>query len=154
MNVVAFNFMNKALEQGNRKYRRTKKTRVPHTWRTVPNPFKDFWEEAYEQLEAKPEKTAKSFFEDLQKKYSCKFKDGQIRTMQRHVKAWTDIANLRFSTQINAQIFTSDDFTKVLSDADIKISMDGVGRWVDNLLIERLWRSLKYEEVYLKPMNL
>lgn len=46
--------------------------------------------------------------------------------------------------------FTSDDFTKVLSDADIKISMDGKGRWVDNVFIERLWRSLKYEEVYLK----
>ena len=46
--------------------------------------------------------------------------------------------------------FTCDDFTKVLKDADIKISMDGKGRWVDNVFIERLWRSLKYEEVYLK----
>ena len=46
--------------------------------------------------------------------------------------------------------FTSDEFTKVLLDAKVKISMDGKGRWVDNVFIERLWRSLKYEEVYLK----
>jgi putative transposase len=38
----------------------------------------------------------------------------------------------------------------VLKAHDIRISMDGKGRWVDNVLVERLWRSLKYEEVYLK----
>ena len=54
-----------------------------------------------------------------------------------------------FNTDQGSQ-FTSDDFTQVLKDADIKISMDGKGRWVDNVFIERLWRSLKYEEVYLK----
>ena len=37
-----------------------------------------------------------------------------------------------------------------LKDPDIKISMDGKGRWMDNVFIERLWRSLKYEEVYLR----
>lgn len=37
----------------------------------------------------------------------------------------------------------------MLSDAKIKISMDGKGRWIDNQMIERLWRSLKYECVYL-----
>ncbi len=46
--------------------------------------------------------------------------------------------------------FTSDSFTGVLSGHGIKISMDGKGRWVDNVFIERLWRSVKYEEVYLK----
>lgn len=45
--------------------------------------------------------------------------------------------------------FTSEDFTDVLKDNGIKISMDGKGRWIDNVFIERLWRSLKYEEVYL-----
>ena len=54
-----------------------------------------------------------------------------------------------FNTDQGAQ-FTSDDFTNVLKDAEIKISMDGKGRWMDNVFIERLWRSLKYEEVYLK----
>jgi len=46
--------------------------------------------------------------------------------------------------------FTSKEFTAKLIDADIRISMDGKGRWMDNVFVERLWRSLKYEEVYLK----
>lgn len=45
--------------------------------------------------------------------------------------------------------FTSESFTSVLHEHQIKISMDGKGRWIDNVFIERLWRSLKYEEVYL-----
>ena len=45
--------------------------------------------------------------------------------------------------------FTSVDFTDVLQEAGIRISMDGKGRWMDNVFIERLWRSLKYECVYL-----
>ena len=45
--------------------------------------------------------------------------------------------------------FTSGDWIDVLSDAKIKISMDGKGRWGDTRMIERLWRSLKYEYVYL-----
>ena len=52
-----------------------------------------------------------------------------------------------FNTDQGSQ-FTSPDFTKVLKDADIRISMDGKGRWMDNVFIERLWRSLKYECVY------
>jgi putative transposase len=54
-----------------------------------------------------------------------------------------------FNTDQGAQ-FTSDAFTTVLKDAGIQISMDGKGRWIDNVFIERVWRSLKYEEVYLK----
>ncbi len=53
-----------------------------------------------------------------------------------------------FNTDQGSQ-FTSEAFTQVLKDAGIRISMDGKGRWVDNVFIERLWRSLKYEEVYL-----
>jgi len=49
--------------------------------------------------------------------------------------------------------FTSENFTDVLKDNGIKISMDGKGRWMDNVFIERLWRSLKYEEVYLKAYD-
>ena len=40
--------------------------------------------------------------------------------------------------------FTSIEFTQTLLDAGVKISMDGKGRWVDNIMVERLWRSLKY----------
>ena len=53
-----------------------------------------------------------------------------------------------FNTDQGSQ-FTSVDFTDILKEADIRISMDGKGRWMDNVFIERLWRSLKYECVYL-----
>ncbi len=53
-----------------------------------------------------------------------------------------------FNTDQGSQ-FTSFDFTTVLKENGIKISMDGKGRWMDNVFIERLWRSLKYECVYL-----
>jgi putative transposase len=46
--------------------------------------------------------------------------------------------------------FTSDDFIDPLKENNIQISMDGKGRWVDNVFVERLWRSLKWEEVYPK----
>lgn len=54
-----------------------------------------------------------------------------------------------FNTDQGAQ-FTSEAFTDVLKDAGVDISMDGKGRWVDNVFVERLWRSVKYEDVYLK----
>ena len=53
-----------------------------------------------------------------------------------------------FNTDQGSQ-FTSEDFTGVLLGRGIKISMDGKGRYLDNIFVERLWRSLKYEEVYL-----
>jgi putative transposase len=54
-----------------------------------------------------------------------------------------------FNTDQGSQ-FTGTDFTDRLKDAGVRISMDGKGRWIDNVFIERLWRSVKYEEVYLK----
>ena len=57
-----------------------------------------------------------------------------------------------FNTDQGSQ-FTSEDFTSVLKDNHIKISMDGKGRWVDNVFVERLWRSVKYEEVYLNAYD-
>ena len=53
-----------------------------------------------------------------------------------------------FNTGQGSQ-FTSPRFTGVLQRAGVRISMDGRGRWMDNVFIERLWRSLKYECVYL-----
>lgn len=57
-----------------------------------------------------------------------------------------------FNTDQGAQ-FTGKAFINVLVDNGIKISMDGKGRWVDNVLIERLWRSVKYEDVYIKDYS-
>ena len=54
-----------------------------------------------------------------------------------------------FNTDQGSQ-FTSAAFTGTLAAAGIAISMDGRGRWMDNVFIERLWRSLKYEDIYLK----
>jgi len=53
-----------------------------------------------------------------------------------------------FNTDQGSQ-FTSMEFTKLLKDHEMRISMDGKGRWMDNVFIERLWRSLKYECVCL-----
>ena len=57
-----------------------------------------------------------------------------------------------FNTDQGSQ-FTSSAFTGVLSSNDIKISMDGKGAWRDNVFVERLWRSIKYEEVYLRAYD-
>jgi putative transposase len=54
-----------------------------------------------------------------------------------------------FNTDQGSQ-FTSSSFTDVLKAAGVAISMDGKGRWMDNVFIERLWRSVKYEDVYLR----
>jgi len=54
-----------------------------------------------------------------------------------------------FNTDQGVQ-YTSVDFTKTLLAADVRISMDGAGRCFDNIMVERLWRSVKQEEVYLK----
>ena len=53
-----------------------------------------------------------------------------------------------FNTDQGAQ-FTSAAFTSILEQHNVQISMDGKGRWIDNVFIERFWRSVKYEEVYL-----
>jgi putative transposase len=58
---------------------------------------------------------------------------------------WPDI----FNTDQGAQ-YTGTAFTGVLEDHNVNISMDGKGRVMDNIMIERLWRSLKYEDIYLK----
>ena len=57
-----------------------------------------------------------------------------------------------FNTDQGCQ-FTSAEFTDVLKARDIRISMDGKGCWRDNVFVERLWRTVKYEEVYLKAYD-
>ena len=57
-----------------------------------------------------------------------------------------------FNTDQGSQ-FTGAAFTGVLAAHDIKISMDGKGAWRDNVFVERLWRTVKYEEVYLRAYD-
>ena len=53
-----------------------------------------------------------------------------------------------FNTDQGSQ-FTAEEFTETLLAHAVRVSMDGKGRWVDNVFVERLWRSVKYEEIYL-----
>lgn len=57
-----------------------------------------------------------------------------------------------FNTDQGSQ-FTSQEFTQILKDAGVAISMDGKGRWMDNVFIERLWRSVKWECLYLRELE-
>jgi putative transposase len=57
-----------------------------------------------------------------------------------------------FNTDQGSQ-FTSEPFTDVLITNDIAINMDGKGAWRDNVFVERFWRTVKYEEVYLKAYD-
>ena len=65
-------------------------------------------------------------------------------------RRWRVTARPRSSTRDQGSQFTSTDFIKVLAAREIKISMDGKGAWRDNVFVERLWRTIKYEEVYLR----
>ena len=57
-----------------------------------------------------------------------------------------------FNTDQGAQ-FTSEAFTDVLKTHGVAISMDGKGRWLDNVFVERLWRSVKHEDIYLRAYD-
>jgi hypothetical protein len=79
-------------EKTARKYRRLGKlpseVKVEHSWRTREDPFVEVWEEVKEKLELNAGLEAKTLFEDLQRRYPGRFADGQLRTLQRRVKAW------------------------------------------------------------------
>ena len=90
-----------------------------------------------------------------------------IDWFSRYVVAWTlsetmeiefCLDNLKQALNINVPViqnsdqgshFTSSQYTKLLTDQNIQISMDGRGRCMDNIFTERLWRSLKYEDIYI-----
>ena len=57
-----------------------------------------------------------------------------------------------FNTDQGSQ-FTAEAFTESLRSRNIAISMDGKGRWMDNVFIERLWKSVKYEDIYLRAYD-
>ena len=109
--TLAVDFINESLNTERRKYRRSKKPKAPHTWRNVPDPFEDVWDEARGWLEMEPERTAKSVFEELRQKHPGKFKDGQLRTMQRRVEAWRSKAILTFDYEwLSDELLARDKF--------------------------------------------
>ncbi len=92
------------VEPTERMYRRTKKKRKDgdgkRWWRTRADPFEDVWSEIEQTLAKKPYLNAKLIFNDLRQTHPDKFRDGQLRTLQRRVKQWrTD----HFDDKINAE---------------------------------------------------
>ena len=75
-----------------RRYRRLgrlpSQCRPEHTWRTREDPFEGVWDWVCEQMVLNPGLQAKTLFDDLQRKFPGRFQDGQLRTLQRHVKQW------------------------------------------------------------------
>jgi putative transposase len=73
------------------------------------------------------------------------------------VEVWGEALTQHGPTEIfyayQGEPFTSDAFTTVLNEAEVVINMDGKGRWVDNVFLERLWRSVQYEDVYLRAYD-
>jgi len=72
--------------------------------------------------------------------------DARVETTERH--GAPEIFNAEQGNRC-----TGEDFTDALKRNDIRISMDGKGLWVDNVFVERLWRSVKHEEVYLRTYD-
>lgn len=83
-----------------RQYRKTKKPRVKHWWRTRKDPFEDVWDEVRSWLENDPEKTASSILSKLQEKYPEQYTKGQLRTLQRRVKSWREKAIITYDDNL------------------------------------------------------
>jgi len=83
-------------ERNKRKYRKTKKTKIPRWWRTRKDPFEDVWDEICKWIENNPERTAKSLLIELQERYPGQYDDNQLRTLQRRVQKWRANAIITF----------------------------------------------------------
>jgi hypothetical protein len=88
-----------ALARDGRSTRERRKPLGPRTWRTRPDPFSGVWAELVGGLTARPERTAKELLADLQARYPGEYPAGQLRTLQRRVKAWRASAILAFDTR-------------------------------------------------------
>ena len=71
-----------------------------------------------------------------------------LRGLQKAIELTGAVSEI-FNTDQGCQ-FTSDEWTGRLTELGIAISMDGKGCWLDNVVIERFWRSIKYEDIYLR----
>lgn len=91
--------------------------KVDHTWRTREDPFKDVWEEVRSMLVLNSSLEAKTLFDYLQRKYPGKFSDGQLRTLQRHVKSWRALEGppkeVFFSQKHHPGVLAQSDFTNM-----------------------------------------
>ncbi len=83
-----------------RQYRKTKKPRVKHWWRTRKDPFENVWDEVCKWLENNPELTATLMLLKLQENYPGEYKNSQLRTLQRRVKAWRKKAIIMYEDKV------------------------------------------------------
>jgi hypothetical protein len=120
-----------------RKYQRLgrlpSEVKVAHSWRTREDPFAEVWEEVRQELAVNPGLEGKTLFQMLQLKYPGRFQDGQIRTLQRRIKAWRALegpAKEVFFSQVHTPgRLCQSDFTH-LSDLEISVA----GRPFDHML--------------------
>ena len=115
-----------------RKYRRLGKLpsemrRMNRDYRTRPDPFDEVWPQLEEQLRLNPGLEAKTLFDDLQRRFPGRFADGQLRTLQRHVKQWRALhgpAKEVFFTQVHHPgRLCASDFTHC---TDLRVTINGV----------------------------
>lgn len=113
-----------------RKYRHAERmpseSFTPQTWRTREDPFQDVWPELRERLELNPGLQAKTLFEDLQRRFPGRFQDGQLRTLQRKIKAWKAVEGSPkevFFEQVHAPgVLCASDFTCM---NDLRVTIAG-----------------------------
>jgi len=83
-------------EKAARKYLRSgllpSQMKEPRDWRTREDPFADVWTEVETLIKEAPRLEALTVFQDLQRRYPGKFQDGQLRTLQRHVRIWRGLS--------------------------------------------------------------
>jgi len=117
-------------EKSARKYIRAGKLpselNVEHSWRTRKNPFEEDWPELKKMLEVNPGLEAKTLFGHLQEKYLGHYQDGQLRTLQRHVKIWRALEGppkeVFFAQEHKPGQLCQSDFTSM---NDLKITVGG-----------------------------
>jgi hypothetical protein len=80
-----------------RKYRRSAKFKGPRTYRTRRDPFETVWDEVCQWLVVQPERTGRSVFDELRRRYPGQFADGQLRTLHRHIQLWRARTVLTFA---------------------------------------------------------
>lgn len=117
-------------EKTARKYRRSGKLPSemvkPHTWRTRADPFADVWDEVQEMLTNNSGLEAKTVFEDLQRRHPGEFPDGQLRTLQRRIRAWRALEGpereVFFAQEHAPGALCQSDFTHM---ADLEVTIAG-----------------------------
>lgn len=108
-------------EKTARKYRRLGKLpaqcRAEHSWRARPDPFLEVWDEVRAQIVEAPGLESKTIFQALQRKYASRFEDGQLRTLQRHLKRWRAMEGppkeVFFDQQHSPGVLCASDFTSM-----------------------------------------